>query len=228
MDEQIVLRAKGICKSFASGGNRLKVLADLDLEIMENKLTVIVGSSGVGKSTLLHILGGLDTPDAGEVILDATRLFSLNDRELSSLRNQSLGFVFQFHHLLAEFDALENVMIPRLIAGQNKSDAREKAYHILEDVGLRQRHSHRPAELSGGEQQRLAVARALVNEPRLVIADEPTGNLDRTSSGELIELIIKLTSEKHLTFVMATHNLEIARQADYVHELSEGKIHPKK
>lgn len=228
MDKQIVLKAIGINKSFFSGGKELNVLKGVGLEVSQGSLTAIVGASGVGKSTLLHILGGLDTPDQGEVQLDSTNIFSLSDTGLSDFRNRTLGFVFQFHHLLAEFDALENVMIPLLIANQDRSKSKEKAYHILEEVGLKERVHHRPAELSGGEQQRLAVARALANDPKLVIADEPTGNLDRKSSQELIDLVMYLKREKHLTFVLATHNFEIARKAEYIYELAEGKAFPKK
>ena len=227
MDERIVLKAIGISKSFATGGKKLEVLKGIELEIPKGTLTAITGASGVGKSTLLHILGGLDSPDSGEVQLDSTNIFSLSDTELSDFRNRTLGFVFQFHHLLTEFDALENVMMPQLIAGQDKSKSKGKAYHILEEVGLKERFHHRPWELSGGEQQRLAVARALANDPKLVIADEPTGNLDRRSSQELMDLVMFLKREKDLTFVLATHNLEIARKADYVYEIRDGKAFSK-
>ena len=228
MDERMVLQAIGIRKSFQSGSKELKVLKGVDLEIKPGTLTAIVGASGVGKSTLLHILGGLDTPNQGEIYLDTTNIFTLGDTGLSSFRNRTIGFVFQFHHLLAEFNALENVMFPLLIARQDKSKSQEKAYHLLEEVGLKERFQHRPAELSGGEQQRLALARALANDPRVVIADEPTGNLDRKSSQELVELLMQLKQEKGLTIVLATHNLEIARRADFVYELSEGQVSRKR
>ena len=227
MDDQIVLKAKGIDKSFASGGKALQVLKGVDLEILRGTLTAIIGASGVGKSTLLHILGGLDSPDSGEVQVDSTNLFSLSDKELCNFRSRAIGFVFQFHHLLSEFDSVENVMIPQLIANQNKSTSTHRAYQILEEVGLKERFHHRPSELSGGEQQRLAVARALANDPKLVIADEPTGNLDKKSSRELLELMLKLKSEKQLTFILATHNLEMAKTADLVYEIADGKAHPR-
>ncbi len=227
MEERIILQAIEIKKSFQSGGKELQVLKGVNLEIEKGTLTSVVGASGVGKSTLLHILGGLDTPDEGEVRLNTTNIFSLKDVELSDFRNQSIGFVFQFHHLLAEFDALENVMIPQLIARQDRIKSQEKAYQLLEEVGLKERSFHRPAELSGGEQQRLALARALANDPKIVIADEPTGNLDRKSSQELLELLLDLKREKELTFVLATHNLEMAKKADYIYQLAEGKVGPK-
>ena len=228
MDERMVLQAIGIRKSFQSGSKELKVLKGVDLEIKPGTLTAIVGASGVGKSTLLHILGGLDTPNQGEIYLDTTNIFTLGDTGLSSFRNRTIGFVFQFHHLLAEFNALENVMLPLLIARQDKSQSQEKAYHLLEEVGLKERFQHRPAELSGGEQQRLALARALANDPRVIIADEPTGNLDRKSSQELVDLLMQLKQEKGLTIVLATHNLEIARRADFIYELAEGQVSRKR
>jgi len=228
MDQRMVLQAIEIRKSFQSGSKELKVLKGVDLEIKPGTLTAIVGASGAGKSTLLHILGGLDTPDQGSVHLDSTNIFSLSDDGLSDFRNRTIGFVFQFHHLLAEFNALENVMLPLLIARQDKSKSQEKAYYLLEEVGLKERLQHRPAELSGGEQQRLALARALANDPKVVIADEPTGNLDRKSSQELVELLMQLKREKGLTIVLATHNLEIARKADFVYELAEGQVSRKR
>ena len=224
----MVLQAIGIRKSFQSGSKELRVLKGIDLEIKPGTLTAIVGASGVGKSTLLHILGGLDTPNQGEIYLDTTNIFTLGDTGLSSFRNRTIGFVFQFHHLLAEFNALENVMLPLLIARQDKSKSQEKAYHLLEEGGVKERFQHRPAELSGGEQQRLALARALANDPRVIIADEPTGNLDRKSSQELVELLMQLKQEKGLTIVLATHNLEIARRADFVYELAEGQVSQKR
>lgn len=228
MNQDILLKARGIKKSFFGPSQALNVLKGVELEIRKGCLVGILGASGVGKSTLLHILGGLDRPDQGEVQLDSIDIFSLDDTGLSNFRNQTLGFVFQFHHLLTEFNALENVMIPQMIGRQDKSKSREKAYHILAEVGLKDRFFHRPQELSGGEQQRLAVARALANDPSLIIADEPTGNLDSHSSRELTELFMQLKGEKHLTFVLATHNLEIAKKADYLYELKEGRAFPKR
>ncbi|MCI0530523.1 MAG: ABC transporter ATP-binding protein [candidate division Zixibacteria bacterium] len=227
-NESITLQAKGIKKSFSTRLKELKVLEGVDLEVPQGKLVSIIGASGVGKSTLLHILGGLDSPDSGQVFLDSTNLLELRDRQLSEFRNRSIGFVFQFHHLLSEFTATENVMMPMLINRQDKHKSKQKAYHILEQVGLADKAEQKPPELSGGEQQRLAVARALANQPRLVLADEPTGNLDRKSSLELLELFMRLKSEKQLTFVLATHNLEIAGKSDRIYELKEGRAALKK
>ena len=227
-NESITLQAKGIKKSFSTRLKELKVLEGVDQEVPQGKLVSIIGASGVGKSTLLHILGGLDSPDSGEVYLDSINLLELRDRQLAQFRNRSIGFVFQFHHLLSEFTATENVMMPMLIDRQDKHKSEQKAYHILEQVGLADKAERKPPELSGGEQQRLAVARALANQPRLVLADEPTGNLDRKSSLELLELFMRLKSEKQLTFVLATHNLEIAGKSDRIYELKEGQAALKK
>ena len=227
-NESITLQAKGIKKSFSTRLKELKVLEGVDLEVPQGKLVSIIGASGVGTSTLRHILGGLDSPDSGEVYLDSINLLELRDRQLAQFRNRSIGFVFQFHHLLSEFTATENVMMPMLIDRQDKHKSEQKAYHILEQVGLADKAERKPPELSGGEQQRLAVARALANQPRLVLADEPTGNLDRKSSLELLELFMRLKSEKQLTFVLATHNLEIAGKSDRIYELKEGQAALKK
>ncbi|UCB53236.1 MAG: ABC transporter ATP-binding protein, partial [Candidatus Zixiibacteriota bacterium] len=183
----------------------------------------VVGASGVGKSTLLHILGALDRPTKGKVRLDSTDVFALNDKKLAHLRNKTVGFVFQFHHLLPEFSALENVMMPRLIAGDDIGLIKEKAGGFLAEVGLGDRISHKPGELSGGEQQRVAVARALVNEPQIVIADEPSGNLDKATGEELHNLISDLSQKKGQTFIIATHNQLLAQRADRIVTLVDGK-----
>ncbi len=217
-----VLVAKGISKSYASGPQRIRVLKGLSLELQRGEILAIVGPSGVGKSTLLHILGALDRPDEGKVIVDGIDVFSLGDRQIASFRNATFGFVFQFHHLLAEFTALENVMMPCLIAGMTKREAFERAKQILTEVGLTQRLDHRPRELSGGEQQRVAVARALVMKPKVVLADEPSGNLDPDNSEALHNLIFKLREQFGQSFIIATHNLELARRADRILKLFDG------
>ena len=182
----------------------------------------VVGASGVGKSTLLHILGTLDRPDKGKVNLNSTDIFSLDDRQLASFRNKTIGFVFQFHHLLPEFTALENVMMPQLIAGEKEEKIKDKARNILNELGLLPRADHRPGELSGGEQQRVAVARALINDPLVVIADEPSGNLDKKNKEELHELLSDLNKNKNQTFIIATHNEELAKKANRVYRLKDG------
>ena len=177
--DQIILKAENIFKSFQTTKKvKLEVLKGISLEIQKGKITIIVGASGAGKSTLLHLLGGLDRPDSGEVYYDENDIFNFSDDKLAKFRNKNVGFVFQFHHLLPEFSALENVMIPQLIGGINLSNAKSKSEELLSTVGLKERLDHKPAELSGGEQQRIAVARALANNPKIIFADEPTGNLD--------------------------------------------------
>ncbi len=185
-----------------------------------------MGASGVGKSTLLHILGALDRPTQGKVRLDSTDVFALSDKKLAHFRNRTVGFVFQFHHLLPEFSALENVMMPRLIAGEDESSIRRKAEELLADVGLSDRAQHQPGELSGGEQQRVAVARAFINEPLIVIADEPSGNLDKTTGEELHHLIAELNQKKGQTFIIATHNQLLAQRGHRIIEIAEGKAIP--
>jgi lipoprotein-releasing system ATP-binding protein len=194
------------------------------LEVNQGQIVAIVGHSGVGKSTLLHILGALDRPSSGAVMIDGTRLDGFNDRELSHFRNQTVGFVFQFHHLLPEFSALENVMMPALIAGKPREEISARARLLLGEVGLEHRLSHRPGELSGGELQRVAVARALMNNPKIVLADEPSGNLDQANSQALHDLLWKLSRKDNRTFIIVTHNLELAENADKVIELFDGQI----
>lgn len=204
----------------------LHVLKGVDIGVKKGEIVAVVGASGVGKSTLLHILGTLDRPTKGRVNLNSTDVFSLNDRELARFRNKTIGFVFQFHHLLPEFSALENVMMPRLIAGEDEGKIRDKALGLLSEVGILERADHKPGELSGGEQQRVAVARALINDPQVVIADEPSGNLDKDTGGELHNLIGELNQKKGQTFLIATHNQLLAQQAHRIVTLIEGKAMP--
>lgn len=202
----------------------LQVLKNINLSIAESSVVTIVGASGAGKTTLLHIIGTLDKPDNGKVIIDNTDLYSLSDKELAAYRNQNIGFVFQFHHLLPEFTAEENVALPALIAGKSKNDALKRAKELLDFLKLGNRLSHKPSQLSGGEQQRVAVARALANNPKLILADEPSGNLDTENARQLHQLFFDLRDEFHQTFVVVTHNPELAKMADKTIEIRDGKI----
>jgi lipoprotein-releasing system ATP-binding protein len=219
----VKIKLRGLVKTFRHNGNQVDVLTGVDLDIHQGETLAVVGASGVGKSTLLHILGTLERPSAGKVDWEGEDVFSLDDRSLAAFRNRKVGFVFQFHHLLAEFNALENVMMPALIARLPQPAAREQAEAILVRVGLKERLTHRVSTLSGGEQQRVAVARALVLEPEVLLADEPTGNLDPKSGGRVQELILELNRERGLTSVIVTHNLEMARILDRQITLLEGK-----
>ncbi|RKY87558.1 lipoprotein-releasing system ATP-binding protein LolD [candidate division KSB1 bacterium] len=223
-EQQPLLQAVNIHKSYFLGRNELRVLKGIDLEIYQGEILAIVGPSGVGKSTLLHILGALDRPTEGEVYIDSTMIFSMNDDQLAAFRNRTVGFVFQFHHLLPEFTALENVAMPGLIAGKPKNMCFQKASRLLESVGLKERSEHRPSELSGGEQQRVAVARALMNDPKIILADEPSGNLDLKSSRALHDLLWRLSREQNQTIVIVTHNQQLAQKGDRIVELYDGKI----
>jgi lipoprotein-releasing system ATP-binding protein len=223
IDGDIALEGIGIHKSFQTGAETLHVLRGVDIRIRRGEIVSVVGASGVGKSTLLHILGALDRPTKGKVRLNSTDVFELSDKKLAHFRNKTVGFVFQFHHLLSEFSALENVMMPRLIAGEEVSLIKRKAEEFLSEVGLADRALHKPGELSGGEQQRVAVARALVNEPQIVIADEPSGNLDKATGEELHNLISELNQKKNQTFIIATHNQLLAERADRIVRLVDGK-----
>jgi lipoprotein-releasing system ATP-binding protein len=221
---EIILKAAAVHKTYLNGPQPIEVLKGIDLSVNEGELIVIMGPSGVGKSTLLHIIGGLDNPTKGTVLIDNINMFNLNDKQLAAFRNHSIGFIFQFHHLLPEFSALENVMIPAIMYHNKNDTIEQNAIKLLTEVGLKDRLLHKPGELSGGEQQRVAVARALINKPRLVLADEPTGNLDKKNSEMLYQLIIRLNKEFKHTFIIVTHNEMMSKQADRVIELEDGKI----
>ena len=213
-----MLEIKDIKKSYGS----LQVLKGINLTIEPAKVVTIVGASGAGKSTLLHILGTLDKPDSGEVIIDGTSLYTMGEKQLSDYRNQHIGFVFQFHHLLPEFTAVENVALPALIAGKTKKEAEHRAIELLDFLKLTDRTSHKPSELSGGEQQRVAVARALVNNPGLILADEPSGNLDSENARKLHQLFFDLRDNFKQTFIIVTHNEELAQMSDRVIVMKDG------
>lgn len=225
-DRLPLLAARALEKSYPTGGGRtLHVLRRLDFEAVAGEVVAVVGESGTGKSTLLHLLGALDRPDAGSVLYRGEDVFGKSDEELASFRNREIGFIFQFHHLLPEFTALENVAMPALIRQQSVREASGRARALLSALGLEDRDSHRPAELSGGEQQRVAVARALMNEPGLVLADEPTGNLDTKTAERLHEEILHLSRTFDHTFIIVTHNLALASIADRIMQLEDGVLH---
>ena len=205
-----LLSCQNITKFYQEGTQQTEVLKQVSFSMQPSELVAIVGSSGSGKSTLLHTLGGLDQPSSGEVFIKGQSLQQMTPNALAKLRNQYLGFVYQFHHLMADFTALENVMMPMLIGQQNKTEAQDRAEQILSAVGLQHRISHRPSALSGGERQRVAIARALVNNPALVLADEPTGNLDHKTTESIFELIQQLNQEKQIAFLLVTHDLSLA------------------
>ena len=226
MGEEYVLEAIGLTKSFEGSKGRIEVLKGLDLAVQRGEVLSIVGASGVGKSTLLQILGSLDKPDSGSMKINGRAVDTLTQVALNELRNRFIGFVFQFHFLLPEFNASENVMMPSLIGGKPWGESKDRAELLLGRVGLEDRMLHKPGELSGGEQQRVAVARALANEPEVVLADEPTGNLDDVSSGELYEIVAELAARESKTFVVVTHKREFSPFADRVLVLEGGKLHP--
>jgi lipoprotein-releasing system ATP-binding protein len=221
-----LLSARGVDKSFRDAGRDVVVLRGLDLEVAAGEEIAIVGQSGVGKSTLLHVLGSLEAPSAGAVIFEGSDLFALSEREVAEFRNRKLGFVFQFHYLLADFSALENVAMPALIARLTEREAQRRAAEMLELVGLEGKLHRRPAELSGGEQQRVAVARAVVMHPRLVLADEPTGNLDPGTADEVHQLFRQLNRSLGLTLIIATHNERLSRSMGRTLRLREGRLQP--
>lgn len=215
-----MISGKNIYKSYGE----LNILKGIDVEINKGEIVSVVGSSGAGKTTLLTILGTLDRPTSGELIIEGTDVYRLNDKKLAAFRNLNIGFVFQFHHLLPEFDALENVCMPALIAKTSKKQAEKRAIELLEYLGLKDRLNHKPSELSGGEQQRVAVARALVNSPKIIFADEPSGNLDSKTATELHQLFFNLRKEFGQTFVIVTHNQELADMADRKLVMKDGMI----
>ncbi|MCF6268362.1 MAG: ABC transporter ATP-binding protein [Melioribacteraceae bacterium] len=220
-----ILTCTNIHKSFQKRDEeKLEILKGISLSIEERKINVIVGKSGVGKSTLLHILAGLDKPDSGTVNFGELDLNKLKDEEISKFRNQNLGFIFQFHHLLPEFTALENISIPQMIGGIDIAKANKRSRELLDIIGLADRWNHNPSELSGGEQQRVAIARALANNPKIIFADEPTGNLDTANSTIIHELIKRLRDELDLTFLMVTHNKELMSIGDRIIEMRDGII----
>lgn len=225
-----LLETQNLKKSFITEAGELQVLKGINLSIKEGEMVGIVGVSGVGKSTLLHILGALDSPTSGEVFYSSTNIFSLNGKSLASFRNKTIGFVFQFHHLLPEFTAFENVMMPGLIQkssardGRNYKEIYKKAEELLNEMGLSERKTHRPGELSGGEQQRVAVARALILEPKIVLADEPTGNLDAITGEELFNIFVNLNKEKGITFVIVTHNESLSKRCHRVLKMVDGRV----
>jgi len=220
-----ILEAVNITKSFMNTkGKTLEVLKGIDLSVEENNIEVIIGASGAGKSTLLYLLSGLDKPDQGNVKIKGTDILKLNDEKISKFRNDHIGFVFQFHHLLPEFTAAENIALPQMVKGISLKKATKKSEELLEAVGLSDRKDHKPAELSGGEQQRVAVARALANDPDIIFADEPSGNLDSKNSESLHQLIVDIKDKFGVTFLIVTHNPELVKLGNVVHEIKDGKI----
>jgi lipoprotein-releasing system ATP-binding protein len=219
-----ILEAVGIQRLFATADGLLQVLKGVDLTISRGEMVAITGVSGVGKSTLLHILGGLDRPTEGQVSLDGVLFSRLTEEERAKTRNQKVGFVFQFHYLLEDFTAIENVMIPMLLAGRKRAEAVKRGELLLEEVGLSSRKNHRPDQLSGGEQQRVAVARALANDPGIVLADEPSGNLDSATGRMLHDLLFRLNSQKSTTFLIATHNQELAERCNRQLHMADGRL----
>jgi len=219
-----LIEAIQVNKSFRTEAGELNILRDINISIAEGEMLGIVGASGAGKSTLLHILGALDKPTSGKVLFGGKDIFSLDDRMLAEFRNSSIGFVFQFHHLLPEFNALENAMLPGLISGKTYSEIEIRAKELLDELGLSKRMQHRPGELSGGEQQRVAVARALLQNPKIILADEPTGNLDTATGNALFELFIEQNKKNRTTFVIVTHNKTLSDSCHRVLEMADGKF----
>lgn len=220
-----MIRTHDLRKSFTTPAGELHVLKGIDISIEEGEMVAVMGASGVGKSTLLHIMGTLDKPTSGSITYDGSDVFGMAEKELTAFRNRTIGFVFQFHHLLPEFTALENVMMPALISGgTGREEAMEKALKLLDELGIYGRQTHRPGELSGGEQQRVAVARALVLTPKVVLADEPTGNLDTATGEELFKILLRLNGQKGITFVVVTHNESLARRCHRIFEMVDGRV----
>lgn len=219
-----LINAQSLGKTFYRGKKEVEVLKGLDLLVERGEILNILGASGAGKSTLLHILGALDRPTSGRVMFDGKDIFLMSEKETASFRNKKIGFVFQFHHLLSEFTALENTMMPGLVAGWSREKAEKKAYKVLEKLGLGERKDHKPGELSGGEQQRVAVSRAILLDPDVVLADEPTGNLDTKTGDEVHDLLLELNREYKITMIVVTHNLKLAKRGDRRLLLVDGKI----
>jgi len=224
MSNQFVIQCQNVSKHFSEGGLDVKVLSDVSLNVSKGEKIAILGTSGSGKSTLLHILGGLDLPTQGKVFINGQDIAALSDQKRGLMRNQSLGFIYQFHHLLPEFTALENVAMPLLIANLSVEDARERATTMLTKVGLDHRLDHKPGQLSGGERQRAAVARALVTNPQAILADEPTGNLDQVTAGKIFALMQELNQELATAFVVVTHDLSLAKKMDSIYQLVDGHL----
>ncbi len=223
--EPSLLQVRGLFKSYPSGEEQLHILMDLCLEVKKGQMVAVTGASGSGKSTFLHLVGGMEKPDAGEIVFEGLDITRLRGCELARFRNEKVGFIFQFHHLLPEFTALENVMFPLLLRQMRTDEATEKARILLDEVGLEQRLTHKPGELSGGEQQRVALARALVGEPKLLLGDEPTGNLDEYTSEATYTLLLEVHHRRRLSSIIVTHNLKLAALCDNEKHLSEGKLY---
>lgn len=226
LEADVLLRIEGLEKTFEQGGNKLTIFKNLDLKVQAGELVALVGQSGSGKSTLLQLAGLLDRPTAGQIMIGGRAAHKMSEKERTKTRLSTIGFIYQFHHLLPEFTALENVAMPQVIAGVKMARAKEKAAGLLEGLGLGHRLEHRPARLSGGEQQRVAIARALANDPKLLLADEPTGNLDPGTSAEVFELLLSQTRQRGIGALIATHNLQLADQMDRAVELKSGRIMP--
>jgi len=222
------IRTENLSKSYKQGSRRVEALKGIDIVFETGEVAAIVGPSGAGKTTLIHILGTIDRPSGGRVLYDGRDVFAARARDLAGFRNRTVGFVFQFHHLLPEFTALENTMMPALIQGIRRQDAEGRAEEILEEVGLRDRMTHKPGELSGGEQQRVAVARSLILEPRVLLADEPTGNLDRDTGEGVYQVLLQMNREKGITLIIVTHNEEIASRLPRRVRLVDGTVVPEK
>lgn len=223
-EQKVVLKAYGLGKTYQEGDLQTEVFADLDFALYAGEKVAIVGASGSGKSTFLHLLAGLDTPSSGSVELNQEAFSSKNDVQRGRMRNESMGFVYQFHHLFSELSALENVMMPLLVARQNKKNAKLQASELLEKVGLGQRLQHKPSELSGGERQRVAIARALITQPKCILADEPTGNLDASSAQQVMNLLLKLNTEFNTALLIVTHDQDLANQMDRQVKFVDGQL----
>lgn len=222
MSDRAMVEIRNLQKSFSTSVGDITVLKNISLRIVSGERVAVVGTSGAGKTTLMHILGGLDQPSEGEILFEGENIFALRGAELDAFRNRAVGFVFQFHQLLPEFSAVENVMMPLLIGGVGRAEALQKAAALLAEVGLEHRLTHKPGALSGGEQQRVAIARALVREPRLLLADEPTGNLDSGTSDEIMELLNQMHRSRGLTMIIVTHNRELAASLDRILHIEDG------